>query len=189
MGLGRLLQNVPVPPAQAAGLVAGVALERLRPARLPGPSALHRGTGLAFVAMGCTVILMALTERRRRTDGAFEMERPQSLVTTGPYAFSRHPMYVGWWLAHLGLGMTRGSAWVFATVPLAALADHRGVLSEERELVRMFGREYEEYAARTPRYLFVGAHRSPSAGSTFADAGTKTAPGRRDSGVSGPRIR
>ena len=117
------------------------------------------------------------------------MERPQSLVTTGPYAFSRHPMYVGWWLAHLGLGMTRGSGWVFATVPLAALADHRGVLSEERELVRMFGREYEEYAERTPRYLFVRAQRSPSAGSAFADAGTTTAPTRRVSGVSGPRIR
>ncbi|MET1019137.1 MAG: isoprenylcysteine carboxylmethyltransferase family protein [Microterricola sp.] len=189
MGLVRLLQNVPVPPAQAVGLVVGVALERLRPARLPGPTALHRATGVALVAMGCAVILMALTERRRRTDGAFEMERPQSLVTTGPYAFSRHPMYAGWWLAHLGVGMTRGSAWVFATVPLAALAEHRGVLSEERELVRMFGREYEEYAARTPRYLVVRAHLGPSAGTTFADTGTKTAPGRRNSGVSGPRIR
>ena len=94
-----------------------------------------------------------------RKTGAFELERPESLVTTGPYALSRHPMYVGWWLIHLGAGLLRGSGWVAVTLPVAVAAEHFGAgLVEERALRAAFGDEYERYAARVPRY--VGLNRA-----------------------------
>uniref|UniRef100_UPI002F94E20C methyltransferase family protein n=1 Tax=Terrimesophilobacter sp. TaxID=2906435 RepID=UPI002F94E20C len=134
-------------------MAAAVLLERLRPARLPGPRSAHRAAGQALMAAGCALTGWALSERRRHAAGGFDLERPQTLVTTGPYALSRHPMYVGWWLIHLGFGVLRGSAWVFFTVPSAVVAEHRAVLAEERRLVQAFGRQFLSYAERVRRYV------------------------------------
>jgi protein-S-isoprenylcysteine O-methyltransferase Ste14 len=146
-------ENLPLPAGSAVGAVVVLVLHRVRPAPLPGPRALQRAAGAALFAAGCTLNVWALVERRRRTSGEFRLEQPESLVTTGPYAFSRHPMYLGWWLIHLGVGGLRGSAWVAATVPVAVLLEHLGgSLAEERELHRRFGAEYVRYAERVPRY-------------------------------------
>lgn len=163
-----IYQNTPLPPGQAVGIVVGMVLDRLRPARLPGPSGLHRAAGLVMLAAGGILNAWALVERRRQTAGRFQLEQPQSLVTTGPYGLSGHPMYVGWWLIHLGVGVLRGSAWVAATLPAAALAEHRGVLDEERGLEREFGAEFVDYRERVPRYLRWELRRS--AAGAFARA-------------------
>ena len=146
-------QNLPLPAGSAVGVVAILVLDRVRTAPVPGPRALERTAGAAMLAAGCALNVWALIERRRRTSGRFQLEQPSSLVTTGPYAFSRHPMYVGWWLIHLGVGVLRGSVWAAATVPVAVLLEHfGGSVAEERALRRRFGAEYERYAERVPRY-------------------------------------
>ncbi len=68
--------------------------------------------------------------------------RPNRLVTAGPYALSRNPMYISWTLLHVGAGLAGGSAWTLATLPGAAASVHRGILREERELAARFGAEY-----------------------------------------------
>lgn len=55
-------------------------------------------------------------------------------MTSGPYALTRHPMYVRWWLIHLGAGTLAGSSWVVVTLPVGMLMDHLGVLREEAGL-------------------------------------------------------
>jgi protein-S-isoprenylcysteine O-methyltransferase Ste14 len=152
--------NLPLPGASFMGIVAVLVLERVRPAPLPGPPTLQRSVGAAALAAGCALNAWALVERRRRTSGEFQLEQPESIVTTGPYAFSRHPMYVGWWLIHLGAGVLRRSAWVAATVPIAVLTEHfGGSVVEERELQLRFGTEYAQYAERVPRYAGRGWRR------------------------------
>ena len=153
MSVKNLLHNLPLPAGQLIGIVAAVLLDRRRAARLPGPRMAHRAAGAALMVAGCAFISWALSERRRHAVNGFDLERPPTLVTTGPYALSRHPMYVGWWFLHLGFGVLRGSAWVFVTVPSAVLGEHRGVLAEERMLFRAFGQQYLNYTERVPRYL------------------------------------
>ncbi|MHA6694239.1 methyltransferase family protein [Homoserinimonas sp. A520] len=153
MSVKNLLHNLPLPPGQVIGMVAAARLGRFRAARLPGPRIVRRAAGPGLMVAGCAFISWALSERRRHAVDGFDLERPPTLVTTGPYALSRHPMYVGWWLIHLGFGVLRGSAWVFITVALAVLAEHRGVLAEERMLVQAFGPQYLNYAERVPRYV------------------------------------
>jgi len=152
-GLTRLYQNLPLPAGQVAGIAAIMVLERIRPVPLRGPRLLRRAAGSLALAGGCAINVWAIIERRRRTVGEFELERPQSLVATGPYAFTRHPMYVGWWLIHLGVGLLRGSGWVVAAVPAATLVEHFGVVAEERALERTFGDEWVRYRDRVPRYV------------------------------------
>ena len=157
-----LYENIPFPEGQAVGIVVGMVLDRVRPAPIAGPRGLHRTAGVVLVAAGFALDVWALSERRRRTTAEFRLDHPESLVTTGPYALSRHPMYVACWLIHLGVGVMRGSAWVAATLPAAVLVEHLGVLAEERALDREFGDAWARYRERVPRYL-AGWGRSAAA--------------------------
>lgn len=146
-------ENLPLPLPVVAAIALDLLLARFRPLPLPGPRSIHRTAGTALLSAGVGLNLWALAERRRYTAGRFELERPEDLVTTGPYAFTRHPMYVGWWLIELGAGTVAGSSWVFAALPAQLLLEHRYVLEEEAVLAGIFGQSYPDYAAKVPRYL------------------------------------
>lgn len=120
---------------------------------LPGPRSVHRIAGAGLVVAGVALNAWALAERRRRSAGPFELERPEDLVDTGPYAVTRHPMYVGWWLMQLGAGTLAGSSWVLVLLPPELLIEHHFVVEEEAALARLFPLSYPDYAAKVPRYL------------------------------------
>jgi protein-S-isoprenylcysteine O-methyltransferase Ste14 len=145
--------NLPLPLPIVAAMSLDLLLHRLRPLPLPGSRSLHRTAGAGLVLAGVGLNLWALGERRRHSTGPFALERPEELVIAGPYAITRHPMYVGWWMIQLGAGVFTGSSWVLATLPTELLVEHHGVLKEEAETVELFPESYPEYAERVPRYL------------------------------------
>jgi protein-S-isoprenylcysteine O-methyltransferase Ste14 len=144
--VGRL-SNVPVPEQNVVGIAAGLVLHRARPWQLPGHRVVHRLVGSTLCAGGA-----ALVVRSWSAAGQVDLSRPERLVTSGPYATSRNPMYVGWALLQVGVGVISGSAWVVATLPPAAGWVHRQVLREERALAAGFGDEFGRYRATVPRY-------------------------------------
>jgi protein-S-isoprenylcysteine O-methyltransferase Ste14 len=154
----ELYENLPLPLPVVAALALDLVLDRLRPVPLPGSRSFHRTAGAGLVLAGVGLNLWALAERRRRSEGPFALERPEELVITGPYAITRHPMYVGWWLIQLGAGTLAGSSWVLATLPAEFLVEHRFVLGEEAMLAELFGRSYLDYAERVPRYFGFPVH-------------------------------
>ncbi|TCC42638.1 isoprenylcysteine carboxylmethyltransferase family protein [Kribbella speibonae] len=137
------LKNIPIPEASLAGIAAGFALEQVRRWRVGS-----RPAGWSLVAAGSVVIASSL--RAARTT---DLTSPERLVTSGPYALSRNPMYVGWSLIHLGIGLAAGSGWVVGTVPLAGVLIHRDVLGEERRLEEKFEDAYRYYRDTVRRYL------------------------------------
>jgi protein-S-isoprenylcysteine O-methyltransferase Ste14 len=85
--------------------------------------------------------------------GDTDLDRPERLLTGGPYTWSRNPMYVAWNLIHLGIGLSAGSGWVIATAPLAGVLIHLDVLGEERRLEDVFGDTYRQYRSTVRRYI------------------------------------
>jgi protein-S-isoprenylcysteine O-methyltransferase Ste14 len=148
-------ENLPLPPPVVAAMALDLLLARLRPMPLPGPRSVHRMAGAGLVVAGAGLNVWALAERRRRSSDPFELERPEDVVDTGPYAITRHPMYVGWWLMQLGAGTLAGSSWVLALLPAELLMEHRFVLEEEAALARLFPQSYPDYAKKVPRYLWL----------------------------------
>lgn len=78
---------------------------------------------------------------------------PERLVTTGPYAYTRNPMYLGHIIFLTGLTLTLKS-------PLAALITlgtaiwfHFRVLGDERKLVQLLGEPYVAYSGRVRRWI------------------------------------
>ncbi len=149
---GRLLSNIPLPEQNLVGIAVGVVLQRVLPVRLGRPSGLPpmvlRAAGSVSVAAGSGVITWAWFAAR-----STRLARPDALITSGPYAFSRNPMYVGWTLVHLGVGLLRNDAWIVAALPLASAAVHRGVLREEALLETAFPAEFSRYRESVPRYV------------------------------------
>lgn len=154
-----------------------VTRRRLRPAWSP----------LLFVGYLC--YRLAGSYRLPRAGGPPGMSQgmPDRLLTTGPYAVTRNPMYLGHLTFLAGLAMTTRS-------PLAAVAAVAHVpwfsARVERDEVRLrkrFGEDYDRYCARVPRWF-----RAPHASRTLSphlpgrpnrDNGGSCGPGARRSSV------
>lgn len=78
----------------------------------------------------------------------------QALVTTGPYALTRNPLYLSQGLLFLMIGCWINSLAMLLVFPAWFLLLHFGaVLPEERYLRRRFGRAYDDYCAQVRRWF------------------------------------
>ncbi len=85
--------------------------------------------------------------------------KAQLLVTTGPYAYLRHPIYLGNFLIGLGIVVISGS---FIFVPIFLLLFvlyYHAIISEEEGFLReRFGMAFEQYRARVSKYFPIRIH-------------------------------
>jgi protein-S-isoprenylcysteine O-methyltransferase Ste14 len=84
--------------------------------------------------------------------GNVDLEHPDRVIAEGPYALSRHPMYVSWTSICLGVALAANGPWLLATLPPAVVRLHAESLAEERRLTREFGDTYRSYQAAVRRY-------------------------------------
>jgi protein-S-isoprenylcysteine O-methyltransferase Ste14 len=77
----------------------------------------------------------------------------RTVITDGPYRFVRHPRYAGLMALQFAFALALGSvlAWGFAIGWL--FVNMRRVRLEEVHLRKLFGRAYEDYCSRTPRFI------------------------------------
>lgn len=84
-----------------------------------------------------------------------QAERQQHVVSSGPYAFVRHPMYSGIMLFFFGVPLLLGSWWGVAIAPVFAVLFAIRARIEERTLVEGLP-DYADYAARVRYRLILG---------------------------------
>ena len=82
-----------------------------------------------------------------------QLRKEHHLVTTGPYARLRHPLYTGM----LGYGTSLAlvtANWFFVVFAIAAIAFlFARVPKEEQMMIKEFGEEYQAYMQRTGRFF------------------------------------
>jgi protein-S-isoprenylcysteine O-methyltransferase Ste14 len=152
----------------AAGAPLWNARQRRRQGRGRRPAGrLAEAAGLAVFGAGLAVRVWATREILTRGQGTpiYPIE-PTRLVTTGLFARSRNPLYIGKLAMLTGLGLTLGSRLALATLALTlgwwAVLHWLVIPAEERSLQERFGPAYLEYAASVPRWLGVpGAPGAP----------------------------
>jgi len=114
---------------------------------------------LSFAFIGGGFILLSAAWRV-----LYEAQRRHELATTGPYAYVRHPQYVGFVLILVGFLFQWPTLLTALMFPLLLVMYVRLARSEEREALREFGDAYVRYMARTPAFIpRLGAviHESP----------------------------
>jgi len=79
-----------------------------------------------------------------------ETHRADRVLTSGVYSVVRHPQYLGGLLSHLGITFLLSALYSLLVTPLIIGLVYLISRKEEEELVREFGKEYEEYRKRVP---------------------------------------
>jgi protein-S-isoprenylcysteine O-methyltransferase Ste14 len=106
--------------------------------------------------MGATVWLFVWASRTmgRNWSIVARTRGDHALVTAGPFAWIRHPIYTAMFLMMIALAIGLGHvARLLIAVPLYALGTAIRVRIEERLLRAAFGSAYEEYANRVKRFI------------------------------------
>ncbi|MEO7268167.1 MAG: isoprenylcysteine carboxylmethyltransferase family protein [Knoellia sp.] len=96
----------------------------------------------------------ALVLFQRHRTGLLPGQATRTIMTSGPFAVSRNPLYVGMLALYVGLALLIPSTWALLATPIAAgLVLWGAILPEEKFLSQEFGSEYDDYARRVRRWL------------------------------------
>ena len=112
-----------------------------------------------FIALGAILIVPGLLIRALASG---HVRKNEALATSGPYAYTRNPLYLGSLLMGVGFAVAARSWWVGVVLVVMFLAIYLPVIrDEEAFLLRKFP-EFEEYARRVPRLIPRRARREES---------------------------
>ena len=141
------------PLVYLTALVTGVLMQFAKPLPLlPGTLAIPLGASLVVVA----IALFACSVVKFQAAGTpVPARKPTTvIVRTGPYRFSRNPIYLAFSLFQLGIAMWVNSLWLLATLVGAVTLMHCVVIPrEEQYLEERFGAEYLDYKRSVRRWL------------------------------------
>ena len=110
--------------------------------------------GIALVLVGLAIGVWGRQTMVRAGTNVDPRRPATAVVTSGPFRFSRNPLYVGLTLIYLGITTALDTAWGLVLVVPLLVVMHQGVVRrEERYLERKFGDGYRQYRAAVRRYL------------------------------------
>ena len=110
--------------------------------------------GLPLLLWGYLQYLYVGRYRHPRAGGTSGMDvPPDRIVDSGPYRYTRNPMYMGHLIFLTGLAITFWS-WIAVLILLArGIWFHRRVLHDEHRLQALFGQQYADYCRRVKRWI------------------------------------
>lgn len=147
----RLIQP---PIVFALAVLIVLALDRAAPGpRIIAPG-LAAGLALALAAAAIGLAASAVHAFRRARTSPLPWAAPAALVTSGPYRFTRNPMYLALVLLLAGLAAGLGKVTPFLVLPPFVLAlDRLFIRREERRLAAHFGDAFDAWRRQVRRWL------------------------------------
>ncbi len=143
------LKNIPVPEAYLLAIALSLILQLFFPLRIFSLHWIGHLLGWPLAMPGILLSLWAASEA-----GEMSIASPDELITTGPYAYSRNPMYLGWALIYFGYSLILNSIWSLVFLPVAFAYIHFfGIRAEEETLRKKFAEQYDEYCNKVRRYI------------------------------------
>ena len=144
----------PPPLIYIGTFLLGFAIHTISPFRIfQGDYAHVIGGGCIFALSAAFARWSFLTMRRFGTT-ANPRKPSEALATSGPFQFSRNPIYVAMTGLYVGLDVIVNSAWpLMLLVPLLLFMDWGVIRREERYLAEKFGAIYTAYQSSVRRWL------------------------------------
>jgi protein-S-isoprenylcysteine O-methyltransferase Ste14 len=141
------------PLVYLAAIGIGSLLELALPAPFI-PDAVAVPLGMLVAAMGVALFFSSVGKFRAAGTPVPGNKPTTAIVRTGPYRFSRNPIYLAFSLLQLGIAIWVNSLWLVATlVPAHAVMAWIVVPREEQYLERAFGAEYLAYKSSVRRWI------------------------------------
>ena len=111
---------------------------------------LHLIIFIPFFAVG---VWLGIEGVQKTTLKVAETHRAEKIVTSGVYSIIRHPQYVGGLLAHVGASFLLSAWYSLLLTPLMIVLVYVISKKEEEELIKEFGKEYENYKKKVPMLI------------------------------------
>ncbi len=111
---------------------------------------LHLIISTPFIILGAWLGIQGTKETTLKVS---ETHRTDKIVTKGVYNLVRHPQYLGGLLAHVGISILLSAWYSLLTTPLLIIINYLTSWKEEKELIKEFGKEYEDYKKKVPMLI------------------------------------
>jgi len=110
----------------------------------------HLLISIPFILMGAWFGIVSV---KLTTLKVAETHRTEKIVSTKIYSVIRHPQYFGAILAHIGISFLLSSFFSLLITPVIILLNFLVAWKEEKELVKEFGKIYEDYKKNVPMFV------------------------------------
>jgi len=142
------------PIAWALTVIAGLALNWLMPLPFLPAAVPARWVGGVVFVLALVLLAWAISTITRSGSNVPTNRPATTIVQSGPYRFTRNPIYFGMMLGLVGLALALDNLWLLAMLVPFALVIRFGVVArEEAYLERKFGDVYRRYRSRVRRWL------------------------------------
>jgi protein-S-isoprenylcysteine O-methyltransferase Ste14 len=143
------------PVVYLTAVAMALGLGRVHPMdTIPDGRLLLQGLGVLAAAAGLWLVIWGYGQLLRCRTALLSSSPATHLVTSGPYRFSRNPVYLGYTLLMLGGGLILGNLWLVIGATLTVIITHAWIVrSEEKHLLARFGFEFECYCRRTRAWI------------------------------------
>ena len=142
------------PPAIFVILIfIGAGLNYIWPIGMGVPESFEMA-GIAIMSFGVAVAIL-INGSFKRLGTAIEPWKPTTkIITTGFFRWSRNPIYTGFCLFNIGIGISSNSFWIFISfIPAAILVYYIVIAKEEAYLEKKFGEDYIAYKNKVRRWI------------------------------------
>jgi protein-S-isoprenylcysteine O-methyltransferase Ste14 len=143
----------PPPAIFLISILIGLGIHRVFPMAVV-PSALATPLGVLFCAAAASLAILGFRELGRHKTTFRPDASSSTIVKTGPYRFTRNPLYVSLSTLQLGIGLWTNNLWiVLMLLPVWIIMTTQVIAREESYLERAFGEEYSSYKASVRRWI------------------------------------
>ena len=101
-----------------------------------------------FIVSGAILVIAGLLIRAAASG---HVQKNEQLTMTGPYAYTRNPLYLGSLLMGIGFAVAARSVWVGVALIVMFFAIYLPVIRDEEKFLRQKFPEFEQYMRRVPR--------------------------------------
>ena len=110
----------------------------------------HLLISIPFILIGAWFGIVSVRETSLKVA---ETHRTEKIVSSKIYSIIRHPQYFGGLLAHVGISFVLSSLLSLIFTPLVILLNFLVAWKEEKELIKEFGSDYEDYKEKVPMFF------------------------------------
>ena len=111
---------------------------------------IHLIISLPFIIIGAWFGIGSVKETTLKVA---ETHRAEKVISSGLYAVIRHPQYFGGILAHIGITILLSSLFSLLSTPVIIFLNYLISWKEEKELLKEFDKEYEDYKQKVPMFI------------------------------------
>jgi protein-S-isoprenylcysteine O-methyltransferase Ste14 len=142
------------PPFLYVGvLLLALLLQQLVPFN-PLPRTFSRVAAAVLLLPGLGLVFWSIWLFLRAKTSPLPMRPTTAIVSSGPYRWTRNPMYLGMLLIYIGVALLFDIFWALVLIPLVmALVVRLVIHREERYLQATFGEEYRRYQTQVRRWI------------------------------------